>query len=225
MTSAFALLALTTSAAKSTWPDSVLAQVVVHPHDHHRLGLQAVADVIGDLGHAHLLPERGAEDVRVAHLGNVGRLGARELRHLGLLGEDHVHFHRTGEHRPEDHVGVAVDRLLHLGARDAGVALRVRLRRGYLAPEDAALRVDLVDREDRTVAEVGAGHRPRAGQLDDDGHVDRLLRVRRAGGHAEGCGKGCDSNSLVHGLLLLTVGLRDESLPVISRSWHGCRVR
>ena len=156
-----------------------LAVVVVHPQERHRLRLDALGHEHRHLRHAHLLAERGAEDVVVAHLRDLGGLRAGDLRDLGLLREQHVHLHRAGEHRAEDHVGVAVDRLLHLGARDARVALRVAHRRVDLALEDAALRVDLVDRHQRAVAEVGARHRAVARHLDHDRHEHRLLRLRR----------------------------------------------
>src|SRR5207244_1170483 len=84
--------------------------------------------------------------------------------------------HRTREHGPEDHVRITVERLLHLCARHTGIALRVRLGRYDLAAEDAALRIDLVDGEHRAIAKVRTRYGTGSRELDDDRHVDGLLR-------------------------------------------------
>ena len=145
------------------------------------LRLDAVAHVVGDLRHAELLAERGAEDVGVALLRDRRRLAADDLRNLGLLREQHVDQHRAGEDRAENDVGLVVEHLLHLRARDAGVALGVEQRRVDLLAENAALGVDLLDRQQHAVAEIGAGHGAGAGQFENGGHVDGRLREDRTG--------------------------------------------
>ena len=64
---------------------AALAEIVVDPDDGDRLRLDAVANVVGDLRHAELLAERGAEDVRVVLLGDRRGLAADDLGNLGLL--------------------------------------------------------------------------------------------------------------------------------------------
>ncbi len=159
---------------------AALAEVVVDPHHRDLLRLDAVAHVVGDLGHRELLAERGAEDVSVAALGDGGGFGAGDLGDLGLLGELHGHQHRAGEHRPEYHVGVVVDHLLDLHARNAGVALGVDMRHIEFLAENAALGVDFLDGERDAITPIRSGHRAGAGQFDDIGNIDaRLRRTRR----------------------------------------------
>ncbi len=150
---------------------AALAEVVVDPDEGDALRLQLVADVVRDLRHADLLAERGAEHVRVAERDQLGRLAADELRHLGLLDHLQRDLDVARQHRPEDHVRLAVDRLLHLRARDPGVGLRVVERQIELLPEHAAAGVDLLDREDDAVAEVAARDRELPGDLADIGEL------------------------------------------------------
>jgi len=152
-----------------------LAEIVVHPKHGDGLRLDAVANVVGDFRHAELLAERGAEDVRVALLGDCRSLAADDLRNLRLLGQRHIHQHGTGEHRPQNNVRIVVEHFLDLGAGDACVALGIQERRIDLAAKDSTLGVDLVDRQQHAVAEVGAGDSASAGQFEDGGDVDGRL--------------------------------------------------
>ena len=72
---------------------------------------------------------------------------------------------------PRIDVGIAVDRLLHLRAGDAGIGLGVSSVERDLLLEDAALGVDLLDRQDDAVAEIAAGHRDAARYLADIGEL------------------------------------------------------
>src|SRR6266702_4746928 len=139
--------------------------------------LQLVVQVVGDFGHAELLPERGAEDPGVSLLRNVGGFGADDLRDFRLLRQRHVHLDRAGIDRPKHDIGIAVENLLDLGTRDARIALGIEMLGLDLAPEDAARLVDLVDRHRGAIPPVCSGHRARSGQFDDVGNVDRRLRV------------------------------------------------
>ena len=66
-----------------------------------------------------------------------------------------------------------VERLLDLGARDAGIGLRVGVRDLDRAAENAAFGVDLGDGEIDAVLEVRADGRAAARQLADIGDLDR----------------------------------------------------
>src|SRR5262249_47815628 len=68
--------------------------------------------------------------------------------------------------------------LLHLRAGDARVGLGVELAERDLLAEDAALGVDLLDRQDDAVAEIAARHRDAAGDL---AHVGQLHLGCRGG--------------------------------------------
>ncbi len=160
---------------------TALAEIIVHPQHGDGLRLDAVADVVGDLRHAELLAEGGAEDVRIVLLRDRRGFAADDLRNLGLLGQHHVDQHRAGEHRTEDDVGLVVEHFLDLRARGAGVALGVEQRRFDLAAENAALGVDLVDRQQHAVAEIGAGDGAGAGQFEDGRDIDGRLCMGRAG--------------------------------------------
>ncbi len=133
---------------------SALAEIVVHPQHGDRLCLDAIANVVGDFRHAELLAERGPEDGGMRLLGDGGRLAANDLRNLRLLGQQHAHQHRAREHRAENDVRIVVEHLLHLRARDAGVALGVEQLIIDLAAENAALGVDLLDRHQHAIAEI-----------------------------------------------------------------------
>ncbi len=50
-----------------------------------------------------------------------------------------------------------------------------------LLPENAALGVDLIDRQQHAVAEIGARHRAGAGQFENGGNVNGRLRENRTG--------------------------------------------
>jgi hypothetical protein len=121
--------------------------------------------------HADLLAERGAEHVRVAERDQVGRLAADELRHFGLLDDLQRDLDVAREHRAEDRVRLAVDRLLHLRAGDAGIGLRVVEREIELLLEHSAAGVDLLDGEDDAIAEVSARYRQLSGDLADVGQL------------------------------------------------------
>ena len=128
-----------------------------------------------------MLTERGAENVRVSLLRDGRRLAADDLGNFGLLREQHVDQHRPREDGAENDEGLVVEHLLYLRARNARVALRVEQRRFDLAPENAALGVDLIDRQQHPVAEIGARHRAGAGQFENGGNVDGRLRENRTG--------------------------------------------
>jgi len=180
---------------------AALPEVVVDPHDVDGLRLDAVLDVACDLGHRGGLRERRAEDIRVALLGDRGRFPAGEVRHLGALRLGHAHQDGAGEHRPHHHVGTVVDRLLRERLGDARVRLRVARRVLDLAAQDAALGVDLLDRELHAVVEVGAGRGTGAGQLDEPHDLDRGLRERRPDREREPEGRD-KSGGAFHGVLL-----------------------
>ena len=137
------------------------------------LALSAVLDVARQLRHGGGLRERRAEDVRVALLRDVGRLAAGEVGDFGFLGFGHADDDRAGEHRSHDDVRAVVDGLLRQRLRDARIGLRVERLQVDLASEDAAGRVDLLDRQLDAVVEVGAGGGAAAGQFDDVDDLDR----------------------------------------------------
>src|SRR5205814_6110062 len=92
-----------------------------------------------------------------------------------------------------------VDRLLHLRARGAWIGLRIVLLELDLAAEDAALGVDLIDRHQGAVAEVGRRHRAGAGQFADEGEMQRTrLRERAA---RKGNGERGGKQGLLHSIL------------------------
>jgi hypothetical protein len=62
---------------------AAFAEVVVDVDHCHRLGLQVVGDVARHLGHRRVLREAGAEDIRVALLGDRRGLAAGEVGDLG----------------------------------------------------------------------------------------------------------------------------------------------
>ena len=160
---------------------AALAEVVVHPDQRQRLGLELVADEVGDLRHADLLAERGAEQVGIAQRGQLAGFASDEVGNLGLLQHLHDDLDVAGEDRSEDHIRVAVDRLLHLRAGDTRVGLGVVLRQRDLLLEDAALGVELFDRQDDAVAEVAARHGDRAGYF---AHIGELhIGGRRGARH------------------------------------------
>ena len=128
-----------------------------------------------------MLAERGAENVRVSLLRDGRRLAADNFGNFGLLREQHVDQHRPRENRSENDEGLVVEHLLYLRARNARVALGIEQGRLDLAPEDAALGVDLIDRQQHPVAEVGTRHRAGAGQFENGRNVDGRLRENRTG--------------------------------------------
>ena len=159
---------------------AALAEIVVDPDDRDRLGLHVFGHVFGDLRHGRLLAERGAEQELVAHLGELGRFAAHDLGDAGFGGERRGDLDRTGIAGAEQHVGIGVERLLHLGARDAGVGLRVGVGDDDLVAENAAGGVDLLDREVDAVLPVRADRRAAAGQFRHVGDLD-VLGVTRNG--------------------------------------------
>ena len=120
-----------------------------------------------------MLAERGAEQELVAGLGQFGGFAAHDLGDAGFGGERRGDLHRTGIAGTEQHIGLAVERLLHLRAGDAGVGLRIGVGDFQLAAEHAALGVDLLDREIDAVLPVGADGGAAAGQFGDVGQLDR----------------------------------------------------
>ena len=191
-----------TSEPKSTWPCSVeisaatsmlarlhllheivvaaLAEIIVDPDHRDILHLELVMQIVGDLRHRELLAEGGSEHPGIALRRDVGGLGADDLRDLGLLGQRHVDLDRAGIDRPEHHIGILVQNLLHLRARDTGIALGVEMLGLDLSAQNAAGGVDLVDRKRDAVAPIGAGDGAGAGELDHVGDVDGALRAGRA---------------------------------------------
>ncbi|MHC2787773.1 hypothetical protein ACVMBZ_007014 [Bradyrhizobium liaoningense] len=161
------------------------AEIVVDPDHGHRLRLHLVVDVFRDLRHRGLLAERSAEQVLVALLRQLGGLATHDLRDAGLGGERRGDLHRAGIAGPEQHIGLGVERLLHLRAGDAGVGLRVGVGDLQLAAEHAALGVDLLDREVDAVLPVGSDGGAAAGQLGDVGELDRLGVGARCGHDGE----------------------------------------
>ena len=151
---------------------AALAEVVVHPDQRDRLGLQFVADVVRDLRHADLLPERRAEQIAIAQACQFAGFATDEMGDFGLLQERHGGLDVAGEDRPEDHVGIAVDCLLHLGARNARIGLGVQDAERDLLLEDATLGVDFLNRQDNPVTEISAGHRDATRNLADIGEPD-----------------------------------------------------
>src|SRR5215813_8989111 len=94
------------------------------------------------------------------------------MRDLSLLQQLHGGLDVAGEDRPEDDVGIAVDRFLHLRAGDAGIGLGIELAERDLVLEDAARGVDLLDRQDDAVAEIAAGHCTASRYFSDIGKLD-----------------------------------------------------
>ena len=161
---------------------AALAKIVIDPIDRHLFGLQRVLQIGGQRGHAFFGARGRAEDVAVALLRDVRRLGAGELRHARLLRDNHVDDGRPGIDRARDHIGAAVDHFLHEGAR------RLRVRRGVvvghldLFAENAARRVNLVDGEMRAVAEVRAGDCAGSAELTNTRNDHRVGGIRGARG-------------------------------------------
>src|SRR4051812_47823438 len=93
------------------------------------------------------------------------------MRDLGLLQHLHGRLDVAGEDRPQDHIGIAVDRFLRLRPRDTGAGLGVQLAERDLLLEDTARGIDLLDRQNDSVAEIAAGHRDASRYLAD---VDKL---------------------------------------------------
>jgi hypothetical protein len=63
---------------------------------------------------------------------------------------------------------------LHLGAGDPGIGLRVEIFQFNLAAEDTAFGIDFFNRQNDTVAPIGAGYRAGAGQFD---HIRQIKRI------------------------------------------------
>ena len=111
-------------------PKSLLTQTIATD-----FALTLVVDVFGDLRHRGLLAERGAEQELVAALRQFGGFAAHDLRDAGFGGERRGDLDRAGIAGTEQDVGLAVERLLHLRARDAGIRLQIRMRDFELAAE------------------------------------------------------------------------------------------
>ncbi len=79
-------------------------------------------EVVADVRHAELLAERGAEDVRIAFLGECRGFAADDFRNFRLLREQHVDQHRAGIDRAKNDVRLVVEHFLDL--RDAKRRLR-----------------------------------------------------------------------------------------------------
>src|SRR4051812_13593411 len=150
---------------------AALAEIVVDPDQRDRLGLELVANVVCDLRHADLLAERGAEQVAIAQSGQLAGFAADQMRDLGLLQHLHGRLDVAGEDRPQDDIGIAVDRFLRLRPGDTGVGLGVQLAERDLLLEDTARGIDLLDRQNDSVAEIAAGHRDASRYLAD---IDKL---------------------------------------------------
>src|SRR4029450_3420406 len=122
----------------------------------------------------------------VALLDDQHRLGAADLRDTGLAGDLHV-GHRAGAvHRAEDRERAVVDRATD--DRDGGRRVRLGVHHEGLEPPalNAALLVELLDRQEDAVAPHVAGGRAAAGDLGDDRELHDVLgwywgRGRRAG--------------------------------------------
>jgi len=124
--------------------------------------------------HGRLLAEGGAEEEFVAHPRQFGGLAAHDLGDARLSGQRRRHFDRAGVAGPEQHVGVGIQRFLHLRARDARIGLRVRVRDDDFVAENAARRIDLLNGEIDAVLPVGADGRAAAGKLGDIGEQNVL---------------------------------------------------
>ena len=151
---------------------SALAEIVVDPDDRHRFGLEFVIDVFGDLRHRRLLAERGAEQELVAGLRQFGSFPAHDLRDTGFGCERCGDLDRSRVTRTEQDVGLAIERLLNLRARHAGVRLGIGMGDFQLVAENAALRIDFLDRQIDAVLPVGTDGGAAAGQFGDVGQFD-----------------------------------------------------
>ena len=90
---------------------------------------------------------------------------------LGLLQHLHGNFDVAGEDRAHHHIGIAVDRLLHLRTSNAGIRLGVVERQVDLLFQDAPLGIELLHSQDDTIAEIAAGHGDGAGYFTDIGEL------------------------------------------------------
>jgi hypothetical protein len=85
-----------------------------------------------------------------------GRLRTDELRHAGLLRDEHIDDGGTGIHRTPDDESALVDCLLNECARGLRISLRIVFgHRDFLAGNTAG-RVDFLEREPHSVAPVRA---------------------------------------------------------------------
>ncbi len=159
---------------------TALAEVIVHPQHGDGFGLDAVADIVGDLRHAELLAERSAEYIGVALLGDRRGFATDDFRNFSLLRQQHVDQHRAGEYRAKYDEWLVVEHFLNLRTRRAGVALGIEHGGLDLFTENAALEVDLIDRHQHAIAEIGARHRAGARQFENSRNVDGRLCVDRA---------------------------------------------
>ena len=107
--------------------------------------------------------------------GDVRRFRSRELRHPGLLGDDHVDDRRPGIDRAHDRIGARIDRLLDQRARGLRVGLRVVVGHVDLLAEDAARGIDLVHRNVCAIAIVGSRNGAGARKLADAGDQDGVV--------------------------------------------------
>ena len=110
---------------------------------------------------------------------------------------------RAGVHRAGQEIDLRhLEELLGFLHRDVGVGLLVLVDRLDLAPEDAALVVDLLDRQVDAPLHLLADARVGAGQRRDDADLDRARLCECAGG-GEGCGHGRDDGQSFHVCLLV----------------------
>src|SRR4051794_19157048 len=82
-----------------------------------------------------------------------------------------VALYVAGEDRPQDDIGIAVDGLLRLRTGDTGIGLGVELAERDLLLENATRGIDLLDRQNDSVAEIATGHRDASRYLAD---IDKL---------------------------------------------------
>ncbi len=202
-------------------PDHVqaaFAEVVVDINHRNAFELGLVADVARHFWHGRRLREAGAENIRIALLGDAGRFTAGEVGHFGAARLGHADHDGTGKHGAKNRKNVVVNGFLRQAFGNAGVALGVGGGGLDFFAENAAGGVDLLDGQLNAVFEVGARGGAAAGQLDDVGDLDHVLRKTGAGSKRDGAGSyQFESESFLHGCLLW--GLKINALER-GRAWR-----
>ena len=142
-------------------------------------------DIFGDLRHRGLLAERGAEQELVAGPRQFRGFAAHDLGDAGFGRQRGRDLDRSRIAGTEQDVRFAIQRLLNLRARDAGVRLRIGVGDFDLVAENAALGIDLLDREIDAVFPVGADGGAAAREFGDVGELDSARRRESSEGGGE----------------------------------------
>src|SRR5207302_9156311 len=136
------------------------------------------------------------------------------LRLLGLLVDRHLHV--RGEAAHDELAPDLLDQLLRALRADRGLELVVAEENFDLPAEDAALRVELVDREHRAALLIGGERAEGAGHRSRKSDADRILALRADDGRnaqrGSGGGAGDQERSAIHGSLLGPKPLRSRAM-------------